>query len=108
VNKPGLYTVTVTDINGCRATDTIVVILRNCINRLVFPNAFTPNGDGRNDLFRPVVSGNLTSYILTIYNRWGQRIFSTSNPSSGWNGRLRNGKIQSDGYVWVCTYQFEH
>ncbi len=79
---------------------------KHCNYAIYFPNAFTPNGDGHNDLFRPVLSGHPVSYHLSIYNRWGQRIFDTTDPHKGWDGRI-GGRAQDTGtYVWSCNYQF--
>ena len=70
------------------------------------PNAFTPNDDGRNDLIRPIVVGELVKYEFAIYNRWGQVVFRSLDPGVGWDGRI-NGHIQAaDQFVWTCMYQF--
>ena len=66
------------------------------------PTAFTPNGDGRNDVLRPIAAGMQRIDYFTIYNRWGQQVYSSSlEEGFGWNG-LIGGKPQSTGtYVWV-------
>ena len=70
------------------------------------PSAFTPNADTRNDIFKPKLPGGCTLEYFTIYNRWGQKIFSTSVPGVGWDGKLK-GLNQSPGtYVWICRYRF--
>ncbi|NVK03861.1 MAG: gliding motility-associated C-terminal domain-containing protein [Flavobacteriia bacterium] len=70
-------------------------------NRVYIPNAFSPNGDGINDVL--LLKGN-TCLLFTrfeIYNRWGQRVFSTDKPfSEFWNGRFENGTLKQDTYVW--------
>jgi gliding motility-associated-like protein len=72
---------------------------------LYVPNAFSPNRDGRNDRFRPLIYGEVTYYSLQIFNRFGQRIFSTTNPSSSWDG-LVNGIEQNSGtYLFNIQYQ---
>ncbi|WP_180327175.1 gliding motility-associated C-terminal domain-containing protein [Labilibaculum manganireducens] len=66
------------------------------------PNVFTPNGDGRNDIFR-VKSQSLKSFSGTIINRWGRVVFSWKNPDEGWNGKI-NGKWATPGtYFYVIT-----
>jgi gliding motility-associated-like protein len=70
------------------------------------PNAFTPNRDGRNDLFRASYKGYFEAFQLSIYNRWGQVVYSSSNPDQGWNGRLGGKDIDSGVFVWICTYRF--
>ena len=70
-----------------------------------FPNAFTPNMDGRNDFFKILNASNLKDYILAIYDRWGQKIFETKNYSKGWDGTLNNKPQQSGAYVFDCSYK---
>lgn len=68
------------------------------------PNTFTPNNDGFNDVFIPV-AGTQKEWKFEIYNRWGNKIFSTEDESLGWNGTAE-GKSAPDGtYFWVITYQ---
>ncbi|HAH60045.1 MAG TPA: PKD domain-containing protein, partial [Bacteroidales bacterium] len=65
------------------------------------PNAFTPNGDGLNDTFKPVVNAELVrQFSMSIYNKWGQRIFETSNAAEGWNGEDALPGV----YNWVISY----
>jgi len=65
------------------------------------PNAFTPNGDGLNDTFRPVTDyDRFSKYNMVIYNSWGQRIFETTNPAEGWNGKDAPAGV----YSWVISY----
>jgi gliding motility-associated-like protein len=60
-----------------------------------------------NDIFRPILSGNLVWFRFSVYNRWGEKVFETSTPRQGWDGRL-NGITQPSGaYVWFCDYQLE-
>lgn len=70
-------------------------------SKLEMPNAFSPNGDGINDIYKPK-SGYLSivEFHATIYNRWGQKIFSWDDPSTGWDG-THNGKPVKDG-VYYC------
>lgn len=68
------------------------------------PNAFTPDNDGINEVFQPVVSGFVEgSYQLEIYNRWGEQVFATNDPSEPWRGNVDRGAYyaQTDTYVWV-------
>lgn len=68
------------------------------------PNAFTPNGDGDNDHFAPVIN-DITNYTFQIFSRWGELIFSSSEPSEGWDGRTPNGTDVGVGvYVWELQY----
>lgn len=103
VNEPGIYWVEVTDSNNCRGRDSISIL--PCEN-VFFPNAFTPNNDGLNDVFKPTIYGALANYKLNIYNRFGQLIFQTSDPTKGWNGTLSGVSQPGDVYVWVCHYRW--
>lgn len=106
VTRGGRYTLRVRDAHGCSGEDEAVVEEKPCPQLLYFPTAFSPNGDGLNDTYRPTVLSPLLYYRFAIYNRWGQPVFSTSAPGQGWDGRLRS-KRQSTGlFTWVCTYQF--
>ena len=84
------------------------------------PSAFTPTfgGDGNgaqafgdddlrdNDIFFPQIDGNPIAYSFTVYNRWGEQIFSTSDPSVGWNGHFQGKLCKQDVYVWRVAAVF--
>ncbi len=106
VTKPGIYWLQVIDNNGCTGRDSAMVKMSICPQRFFVPNSFTPNGDGKNDVFKPVVTGALQTYQFSIYNRWGQPVFKTSSRENSWNGLSNNKKQPSGNYIWVCTYQF--
>ncbi len=73
--------------------------------KFVAPNAFTPNGDGINDVFKPILYGPVANYTLTIYNRWGQMIFKSRDPGRGWDGTISGVPQPDDTYVWNCLFQ---
>lgn len=101
------YTITGERLPGCFLTDTVLVNVKNCPSYMLFPNAFTPNNDGLNDLYKPSVVGTLQSYELIIYNRYGQTVFRSKDPNEGWNGGFKNNSKPSAGsYVWFCRYRF--
>ena len=102
VSHPGTYSVEVTDSNNCKGKDSIRIY--PC-EKLVAPNAFTPNGDGVNDVFKPIFYGPVSNYTLTIYNRWGQMIFKSRDPGKGWDGTASGVPQPGDTYVWNCLYQ---
>jgi len=90
------YYITITDANGCTATDSVIVWVDIDFN---VPNAFTPNGDGLNDLFT-IQTDLLISYSITIYNRWGSVIFASNDVRIGWDGNFQ-GKPQEIGvYIY--------
>ena len=71
------------------------------------PNAFTPNGDGLNDVFRitGIPPENITRFNLQIYNRWGQVVFSTNDILEPWDGKMRNDICPEGEYIWVIFYE---
>lgn len=101
IKKPGNYEVTVFN-QWCSSSDQIAVY--ECRAELWFPNAFSPNDDGKNDHFRPVIWGTLNSYRIMIYNRWGQLLYESSDAYNGWDGTF-NGSLCPGGlYVYVAEY----
>jgi len=106
IKEPGVYRLEVIDKNGCYGIDSIVVEQKKCLTQILFPNSFSPDLNGRNDIFRPIVKGRLIEYKIEIFNRWGQRVYSSGNTAEGWNGMF-NGHAQVAGtYIWKCRYQF--
>lgn len=75
---------------------------------IYFPNVFTPNGDGLNDVFLPIGT-NISEeyYILEIYNRWGEQVFISTNPSIGWDGTFKGQVAQTGIYNYKLTYIIE-
>lgn len=107
VKDPGQYWLKVTDNNKCSATDTITIYPRQCLGGFYIPNAFTPNNDGRNDVFKPVIGGELQYYTFSIYNRWGEVVFKTTDISKGWDGNFKGMQSDSNVFIWTCSYQLE-
>ena len=71
------------------------------------PNAFSPTHDRKNDVFRPLISGNVKLISFTVYDRWGQLVFYSKDVLKGWNGEI-NGKQMPIGiYVWQCHYEMD-
>ncbi|MDO8368496.1 MAG: gliding motility-associated C-terminal domain-containing protein [Saprospiraceae bacterium] len=71
----------------------------------IFPNAFTPNGDGANDVFRPVFPCEVVFSNLRVFSRWGELVFETDEPLTGWDGRINGLDAASDVYVWRVEYE---
>jgi gliding motility-associated-like protein len=88
--------------NGCYAYDTLTVnVTATGANTFVVPNAFTPNGDGHNDCFGVARWGDIQLEELSVYNRWGMRVFSTRNPSECWDGTYRGKQQEMGTYVYI-------
>lgn len=97
-----LYTVKVTDSSGCFSTDTINVKLFKIEPDILVPSGFTPDGDGLNDVFRPIAIGMRSITAFRVYNRWGQLLYFTTTHGQGWNGKF-GGNAQGAGtYVWYA------
>jgi gliding motility-associated-like protein len=90
------YVLTVTTAEGCTAEDTILIRTFNG-PAIYVPTAFTPNGDGKNDMLRPVYVGIKELKQFAVFNRWGQMVFTTNNLQKGWEGRNAPGET----YVWI-------
>ena len=101
------YTVTVTDEWGCSASDAVTVEVAQ-ENKLVIPNAFSPNGDDVNEIFH-IAGSNVTEFYMAIYDRWGQIVYEikSTNLSEGWNGLYPDGKRAELGvYVYYIDVTF--
>lgn len=106
-SAPVMYTVTVSNAAGCSASDTVSVNLLCSESRIYIPAAFSPNDDGVNDLF--VIKGQGIRIVnhLTIFNRYGLKIFERSNFQAGdinaaWNGRYKGEPVSAGSYVYIA------
>jgi len=101
LNEDITYVVKVTTLEGCFAYDTVNVRVFKTAPDIFVPNAFTPNGDGLNDIFRPIPVGITNIEYFRVFSRWGQMVYSTSEIGPVWDGKF-NGKMQASGtYVWM-------
>jgi gliding motility-associated-like protein len=104
VITPGVYVVVVT--GPCiQVMDTVVVIEGGCEPEIHIPNSFTPNGDGINEDFAPIVNGTFISYEFIVFDRWGEAIFTTVAPGGAWDGTVNGTKVQDGVYVWTLRYK---
>lgn len=108
LNQEGLYNLSVYYANdNCKTDNTLVVIkVILCLDSYVWiPNAFTPNEDDLNDYFH-IKTFNITDYHLMIFNRWGELIFESFDPTYLWDGRTKNNEMIMEGvYVYKFTYK---
>ena len=103
-----LFTVSAERYMNCILTDTVLIQVEKCPVYLDFPNAFTPNNDGKNDGFKPVVKGTVVEYYFAIYNRYGQKIFTSNTPNTAWDGTI-SGAPQNPGvFAWQCRYKMKN
>jgi len=105
VTDTGNYWVEVTK-GVCKASDTVSVSQAFCDCKFGFPTVFSPNADGRNDIFRIIVQQGcpVRGYVLTIFNRWGEKVYVTNNEQDGWNGTYRG--IPAETGVYMYHVQF--
>jgi len=98
------YTVTLTDVNGCTGTDSVRVFV-NFIEGLGVADAFSPNGDGTNDILY-VQGFGLQAMTFAVYNKYGEKVFESLTQDIGWDGTFR-GRDQNPGvFTWTLEYQF--
>jgi gliding motility-associated-like protein len=99
VFQEGIYEITATNANGCTKKFNVNVSAQNC--NIYMPNAFTPNGDGKNDVFR-IPRGAITEVQeFTIFDMWGNKVFSTINRSTGWDGNFKGKGSSAGTYVYI-------
>ena len=97
------YIVTGVDINGCKGKDKITVLANMGNNTSNLPNAFTPNGDGKNDCFGLKGFGSSQKIYFIIYNRWGEKVFETKDINTCWNGLYKGHLVEGGNYVYYIT-----
>jgi gliding motility-associated-like protein len=92
------FTLTAVSNEGCTASESILVKI---FGALYMPNAFTPNGDGKNDVFRIPPDASIDLEVFSIYDRWGIKIFSTKNSNQGWDGTIKGMQQATGVYVYM-------
>ena len=98
----GCYTVTALDSIGNESVRSNRVCVDNC-PIYVLPNAFTPNDDNQNDVFKPINLRYIDKVDFKVFNRWGQMVFETTNPLLDWNGKNSQGGDLAEGtYFFKC------
>ena len=104
IDSMGNYNVEVTSYENCKSTDAIEILWAGI--PFYLPNAFTPNGDGLNDSFRAIQRYDyVKKYHLYIYNRWGQRIYETTDINKGWDGTFKGNPCMQGAYVYRIVYE---
>lgn len=102
VVKPGVYHVQV--MEACPASDTIVVEFERCPCGFYVPSAFSPNDDEVNEIFQPVTDCDMITYELTIYNRWGELVFRSTEIGKGWTGKVNDHEMPEGVYLYSLDY----
>lgn len=97
ITEETVYQLILTDVNGCAAIKKVIV---KVFNKLYIPSAFTPNGDGVNDIFRIPPGTFIKLKQFSVYDRWGNKIFTTIDKSKGWDGNFKGRLIDAGTYVY--------
>lgn len=95
------YIVRATNAAGCYGEDNITVTVFKTGPDIFVPSAFTPNGDGLNDVIRPICVGIRQFNFFRVYNRWGQLVFSTSEFDQGWDGMIKGAQQSTANFVYM-------
>ncbi|PJB56602.1 MAG: hypothetical protein CO098_13580, partial [Bacteroidetes bacterium CG_4_9_14_3_um_filter_41_19] len=104
IDSMGNYIVEVTSYENCKSTDAIQILWAG--TPFYLPNAFTPNGDGLNDSFGPILRYDYVNrYHMSIYNRWGQVIYETTDINKGWDGTYKGSPCMLGAYVYRIVYE---
>lgn len=101
--QEGSYTVqlNVSNADGCKDSTTVAIEVKPT-SSIYAPNAFTPNGDGMNEIFK-IVSYNITEFEASIYDRWGILVYKWNDKEGGWDGTYKGDAVQEDVFVWVVN-----
>ena len=94
-----LYTLTSTNQFGCKASDSLYIIVDAVCGDVFVPNVFSPNGDGQNDILY-VENRCLLSIEFIIYDRWGEKMFESNDPKQGWDGTYKGEQLNGGGFVY--------
>ena len=98
-----VYFVHVVSAYGCEGYDTIKVWVVNQASFFV-PTAFSPNGDGKNDVFRPVAVGYRSLNYFRIYDRWGEEVYLSRDITEGWDGTFNHKAAELGTYFWQISF----
>ena len=91
-------------IGNCRATDNVIITVEDCDDCDIYiPNVFSPNGDNINDVFSPHIICELENYNIKIFDRWGGKVFETTDINKGWDGKFHNKPAPVDVFTFVIT-----
>ncbi|MEO1713190.1 MAG: gliding motility-associated C-terminal domain-containing protein, partial [Bacteroidota bacterium] len=105
ITESGVYTAFAE--NACfRVEDELEISTTTCTTCLEIPNIFTPNRDGLNDQFTPLIGCAIESYELVVYNRWGGVVFQTNDPDQPWDGTFQEIPQPSDTYAFTLDILF--
>ncbi|UPK72763.1 gliding motility-associated C-terminal domain-containing protein [Chitinophaga filiformis] len=102
--EAGWYRFAVSDSHGCTVEGQAGIEMESRDCAVYIPTAFSPNRDGINDVFRAKVNDAVTEFRLAVYGRWGNLVFETNDPDTGWDGAQKGTFLPVGSYVWMLTY----
>jgi gliding motility-associated-like protein len=104
----GSFSVLVTDFMGCTQSKTIVISenLQNCAGNLWLPNIFSPNNDGVNDELYVRGAESTNTFLFMIYNRWGDKVFESTDPNQGWDGTYNGRSLNNAVFAYLVSATF--
>ncbi|OLY91410.1 hypothetical protein BUE76_05460 [Cnuella takakiae] len=103
--KPGTYWLEALDLYGCRGRDSILIKQKQCLEGFYIPNAFSPNGDRLNEVFKPLIFEPVANYHFLVFNRWGDVVYESRILEQGWNGKVKGVADNTAIFTWLCTYR---
>jgi len=93
--------------DGCKDSVSKLILVESP-SRIFVPNSFSPNDDGLNDLFGPEALAPVKEYYFAIFNRWGEKIFETTDPTLQWDGTYLNSKVMQGNYMYMVNLVFQN
>jgi len=102
--RAGKYSVEVQDANGCVKRANTTILAGDCCGEIFIPTAFSPNGDGNNDVFRISTTTGLDVFQLQVFNRWGEVVWGGNAITDGWNGTFKGEPASMDTYYYTLSY----
>ncbi|MCW3127379.1 MAG: hypothetical protein JWO03_3037 [Bacteroidetes bacterium] len=103
VQQSAWAVVQASDSNNCVISDSVYIRIDDCNGVIFVPNAFTPNGDGKNDTYQ-IVGRCITLHEMKIFNRWGEKVWETDDINAAWDGTYRGMMQPTEVYVYILTY----
>ncbi len=102
-SESGIYVATL-DLDGCTFSAEMRLETEDCSDKVYIPNAFSPNNDGVNDVFRPE-GRNFVLTEMRVYDRWGSLVYESTEANAAWNGRFKGDFVDNGVFIYVISYQ---
>ncbi len=104
LDSMGIYRLETVSANGCKSFDTVQILWGG--TPFFVPNAFTPNGDGLNDVFKVIPRYDyVRDFVLQVYNRWGGLVYEGSGSDAAWDGTYKGEPVEQGTFIYVIGYR---